>query len=264
MTKTFLRTLREYDSDAVLPLAERSPGVYEQELMIQGNSILATVFVDGSDPGATVHVEWWDATTGKALGESFILGDHGTLTSGEISRKTITRIHNKPTFRAVVAGGNVRFSIYVTVVSSFASDLDSSLQAEGEAVSVYGDKGIPIAAYEEESGVWKFLRVINGRLQVDVPDVLVTQLPITNMTAPTTIVVGTIPVEAKAEELRLLGRRSIVLCPNGKVWHGSTSGVTPSNGIPIFKNDRAVLDVGDTPLYLVAESDVTVRIVEVK
>lgn len=169
MAKPYLRTLNEYESDPVLPLAERAPGVYEQELLIRGNSILATVFVDGADPGATVKVQWWDATTGKDLGEEFILGEHDVLTSGGVSRKTITRIHDKPTLRATVEGGNATFSVYVTVVSAFASDLDSSLKLDGELVKLLRDKGVPLVTWDTSDNTWRFLVTNGGRLQLGSP-----------------------------------------------------------------------------------------------
>jgi hypothetical protein len=92
----------------------------------------------------------------------------------------VTRIHNKPNLRVTVTGGNARFSVYVTVVESFASDLDSALQYEGETVNIDNDKGMPIAAFEQTTSAWSFLRTNNGRLQIDVPGVLQTTQQLIN------------------------------------------------------------------------------------
>ncbi len=260
--KAFLRTLHEYESDSVLPLVSRSPGVYEQELLIRGNSLLATVFVDGADPGATVKVEWWDATTGKDLGEEFILGEHDVLTSGGVSRKTITRIHDKPTLRATVAGGNATFSVYVTVVSAFASDLDSALKLHDTAVQVSRDKGIPIAAWDTSDDNWKFLRTKNGRLQVDVQTVVSPQQPIQRVDTKV-ITVGTAHVELKLEETRMDGRRIIVFKPrDGDINYGFSLPITTSNSKELLKGQEVQIDIGDIPVYAFSESDVLVEVTE--
>lgn len=204
-----VRRLSEYESLTFLELETRGPGTYIEEASIEGNSILSTVFVSSADPGASVLVDYFDVTTGAAEGEEYLLDSHPVLTSGpQDSRITVTRTHNKPRMRAVVTGGNVRFSVYITVVSSFASDLDAALQLEGEAVDFAKDQGMPIAALEATTNEWVFLRTLNGRLQVDVPGVLqVTQQTINFRrynqtlalapTTPTTHIDYTVPVGKK-------------------------------------------------------------------
>jgi hypothetical protein len=163
--------LGEFSSKDLFPLATRAEGVYELETSIQGNSLLSTVFVASADPGAFVRVSYWDATTGANEGEVFALNEHPDLSSGS-HRLTVTRIHDKPRVKVEVIGGNVRFGVYITVVSSFATDLDAALQYEGDVIDVDRDKGIPITAYETTTDEWSFLRTNNGRLQIDVPGVL--------------------------------------------------------------------------------------------
>lgn len=260
----YLRRLGPFDSVDALRLESRAPGTYDVPFQIQGNSILSTLYIESADPGATVQVYYWDRTLGKEGIEEYQLAQHKPITLGH-DRLTVTRIHDKPNLRAIVSGGNVVFSVYATVVDSFASDMDSSLQSENEAVVLERDKGIPITALEETTGLWKFLRVINGRLQVDVPKILAVQSPLSVLTPIATLNVTGVAVEAKAEEERMADRRIVCVFPsNGKVWYGTTPDITPETGIPIFKNDRSSFEIGDAPLYLVSEGSVSVRVWEAK
>jgi len=169
------RRLAEYESIDLLPLDTRAAGVYELETLIEGNSVLSTVFISSADPGATVKVSYYDTTTGDQEGEIYPLNEHPLLSSGpDVSRITVTRIHNKPRMRAEVNGGSVRFSVYLTVVSSFASDLDAALHLNGELVELSRDKGLPIVTWDETANTWNFLKSTGGRIQVDVPDVIQT------------------------------------------------------------------------------------------
>jgi hypothetical protein len=76
--------------------------------------------------------------------------------------------------RAEVIGGSARFSVYLTVVSSFATDLDAALQYHGDGIVLDRDKGLPIVTWDTTTDQWIFQKSINGRLQVDVPNVIQT------------------------------------------------------------------------------------------
>lgn len=169
-----VRVLRIFQTDKPLPLQERAVGTYEIPLLIESNSILSSVYVQALDPGATVDARYVETTTGDRTGELVELDEHPLLAvAGVTSKLTVTRIHNKPRLVVNVAGGNATFGVYLTPVSSFASDLDAALHFEEEAVRLDRDKGIPITTYDETNGVWRFLRSNeNGRLEVDVPGVL--------------------------------------------------------------------------------------------
>jgi len=169
---SYLRRMKTFDTLAPFELDTRAPGTYSEQLLIEGNSLLSTLFVESCDPGASILVSYWDSTTGTEVGEEYHLIDHKILTEPGSDRITVTRIHNKPNIRVVVSGGNARFGIYITVVSSFASDLDAALQFENEEINILRDKGMPITAYETTTDEWSFLRTNNGRLQIDVPGVL--------------------------------------------------------------------------------------------
>jgi hypothetical protein len=137
---------------------------------IQGNSILSSVYIKSIDPGATLQVKYFDVTTGTvAGGERFDLEEHRTFTdadAGLTNRVTITRIHNKPHCEVIVSGGNVEFGIYITVVASFASDLDAALVLDGEAYRDEATKGIPLACYDEANDEMVLVRCDGNGLKV--------------------------------------------------------------------------------------------------
>jgi hypothetical protein len=179
-TKSFLRTIKEFQSIVLIELDTYTAGVTEIELSIEGNSILSTIFVSALTPGSSVLVEYYDAMTGQSEGEFYALASHPVILAPlTTNRLTVTRIHNRPIARVTVIG-TVRFSLYATVVSSFASDLDAALQFEGEYVNLARHKGMPIAAYETTTDEWSFLRTTSGRLQVDVPNVIQTTQQLIN------------------------------------------------------------------------------------
>lgn len=173
--------LNEFDSLALLRLEERGADTYRVPLRTRGNSILSTVFVKSMDPGASLVVSYWDTSTGASVGERYDLDAHGEIVStlldperGYSSKKTITRIHDKPVMDAVVTGGNVLFGVYGSLVSSFATDMDEALQNEAQPVDLIRHQGMPIVVMDEQTGQWRFLRSTGTRLQVDVPNVLQT------------------------------------------------------------------------------------------
>ena len=137
----------------------RPPGVYLQDTLIQGNSILSTLFIKAIDPGASILVEYLEDTTGALFNEELILADHGTLTAipTQPSKILVTRIHNKPICRVTITGGNVEFGVYATVVGTTANDIDNALHKEGDSVEFGTDKGIPIVGVDD-SNEWVFAR----------------------------------------------------------------------------------------------------------
>lgn len=160
-----LLRLSLYETRAIIPLDAYSPGVYEQPLHIEGNSILSSVYFK-SGPGS-VKVDYYDTTTGQDDGEEFALDSHDLISAPTTNRILVTRVHNKPVARITVTGGTATFGIYITVVASFASDLDSALVRDGQLADLVTDKSLVAGTYDALSGQFKFLRSINGRLLVD-------------------------------------------------------------------------------------------------
>jgi hypothetical protein len=169
MVQQITRRMGEFESKDIYKLETRAPGTYFVDTLIEGNSLLSTVFVSTIDPGASVTVKYVDYTMGEEEGEIFPLDEHVPITTAmTVNRITITRIHNKPRIFVEVVGGNARFSVYITVVSSFASDLDSALVYENDLVNFARNKGIPIGVIDDATDTWKLLRSFNGALNVNV------------------------------------------------------------------------------------------------
>lgn len=79
-----------------------------------------------------------------------------------------------------------------------------------------------------------------------------------------TLSVGTSALEIKVGGSRLANRRFIQIYNDSSntVYLGSSS-VTVANGLPIVKNQTAAIQIGDIPIYLIANSSGnTVRIIE--
>ncbi len=153
-----------------MPLPKNSlsydAGIYEIDTLIEGNSILSTVFISAMAPASSLLVEYYDAQTGELEGEYYFLTAHPLLTIPQITnRKTVTRIHNRPKCKITIVG-QVRFSVYITVIQSSASDLDASLHFEGDTVLLDRDKGLPISLFDPIQNTWVFPRSIDGRLLV--------------------------------------------------------------------------------------------------
>ncbi len=154
-----------YETRAVIPLATYPAGVFEQPLHIEGNSILSSVFYQAG-PGS-VKVDYYDTTTGQDVGEIFNLDSHNLVSAPGTDRILVTRVHNKPIAKVTITGGPVTFGLYITVVASFASDLDSALVNDGQTANLLSDKALVAGTYDAVSGQFKFLRSLNGRLLVD-------------------------------------------------------------------------------------------------
>jgi hypothetical protein len=161
--------LNEFQTQILLKLETRAPGVISRELLIEGNSLLSSVYIAAADPGASVEVKYFDYTTGAITAERYDLTSHRVLTDadvGDTNRVTVSRIHNKPVVEATVLGGNVTFGVYATVVSSFVTDLDQALQLDGATADVLVDKGMPFMCYDEDKNQFFFVRCVDGTIPV--------------------------------------------------------------------------------------------------
>lgn len=155
-----------YQSKAIVPLRTFSPGVYTQRMTSQGNSLLSTLFVESADFGATIDIEYFDSGVGGDVGEHVTLGSHIQPAAPGSDRILVTRLHDKPTVKITVAGGNIRAGIYLSVVSSFASDLDSALKTDATTAMLEDDKGMPIMLLDPVANKFFFVRGEGGSLPV--------------------------------------------------------------------------------------------------
>lgn len=193
--------LNDGQTQILLKNESRPAGVYRQEMLIEGNSLLSSLFIESGDPGATVEVKYYDTTTGVYPTERFDLNSHPVFlgTSGpRTDRRLISRIHNKPVYEVTVVGGNVTFGLYGTVVSTTATDLDNALQLDGEIADLSLDKGMPIICYDEVQNKFFFLRGRNGIIPVAFgEDGIPVRLNVYDVTTPSVIqdlIVDTIPL----------------------------------------------------------------------
>jgi hypothetical protein len=162
-------SLNEFQSSPYFLLQELGPGTYEQVSEIRGNSILSSIFVESIDTGATLQVNYYDTTTGAAVGERFDIGSHDLVddtAEGKTFRALFGRIHRRVVAEVIITGGNVKFSLYATAVTSTASDIDSALIRDGEDYTDPEDKAIPVAYLDEETGQLFFVRGENGAIKV--------------------------------------------------------------------------------------------------
>lgn len=160
-----------YQTKAIVPVQTLAPGVYTQRMLTQGNSLLSTVFVESLDGGASVATRYYDFTLGGDIGEQVDLAEHVTITTALTSdRITVPRMHDKPIVELTVTGGNVRVGIYVTVVASFATDLDAALKLDQQVADLFKDKGMPMMLYDENVGQFFFLRGEGGAIPITISE----------------------------------------------------------------------------------------------
>ena len=152
----------------LLPLEDRAAGTFTRFLLIEGNSLLSTVFIESLDVGATVKVNYFEDTTGRFASERKDLPSHPlqSVANTDPSKITVTPFHNSPILEVIVAGGDARFSVHATVVSSFATDLDNNLHLDAEDADLTEDKGLPAMCYDETLDKFFFLRCDNGTLPI--------------------------------------------------------------------------------------------------
>lgn len=152
--------LGEFETKSLLDLEVRPAGTYYVKMMVRCNSLLSSVYIKSGT--GTVKANYFDTTTGDELSpERFDLTSHDLLTApadnGETHRILVTKIHNKPILELIVTG-TVEFGVYVTAVSTSASDIDSALIRDGDTFVQETNKAIPIACYNEDTGLMEFIR----------------------------------------------------------------------------------------------------------
>jgi hypothetical protein len=107
-----------FSSDAWLKKESRSAGTYEKTGEMRSAAFLSTLYVQQIDPGTTIKINFYDATTSASDGERYDLKGHALASSVGHSRILVTRTHNRVTCEAIVTGGSALFSVYVTGLES--------------------------------------------------------------------------------------------------------------------------------------------------
>ena len=176
----------------LLPLEDRTAGTTIRFLLIEGNSLLSTVFVESIDAGTTVKVNYYEDTTGRLASERKDLPSHvlQSVASTDPNKITVTPFHNSPILEAiVVGGGTARFSVHATVVNSFATDLDAALHLDADPADLLEDKGLPIQCYDETNDAFYFLRCDEGAISISGN---VTLPPVTEVVTGTSLIADTV------------------------------------------------------------------------
>jgi hypothetical protein len=164
--------LNQFQTSIAIPLESYVSDTYERRLTLSGNSLLSTVYVTAMDPGATLQVNYWEYTTGELTGERRDIAEHPLISAGDFSTitphiKIVAPFHREPQLEAIVTGGNVEFSVYLTCLTSFASAQDNSLILDGDTFDPLNDLAQPIACLDEDTNTLNFLRCKNGVIPSD-------------------------------------------------------------------------------------------------
>lgn len=136
-----LNRLGLYQPKDIVPIGVRTAADQSfQDFQLEGDAILALVYVHAIDPGTTLQVHYYDSGAGTRLGEKNLIASHPVLSSGpQTSRMVVSRITNKVRVEWVITGGGaVHFGLYAYVVSS-GSSLDAAL------VEVNGDIAVRVS-----------------------------------------------------------------------------------------------------------------------
>lgn len=149
--------LRESESTTLLSLGVYAPETYELLIQPNGNSLLSSLLVLELDPGASVTVNYWQTTSGNETEERTDLTGHDTVTatSTAANQVLVTRIHNKVYAEIIVVGGNAKFGLYGSVVSSFATDLEAALKKDEQPAELATDRGLPIVVLNTTTGEYE-------------------------------------------------------------------------------------------------------------
>ena len=166
------KNLDEFQTTSVLTLDTRPAGFNDTiRMLIEGNSLLSSVFVKATTGSPTLDVNYYETTSGSELNERRNITDaHPIITAASTSpdQRLLTPFHNKVFCEIIIGGtGTMEFGIYVTVVSSFASLLDRALKNHLEGVDLVLDQGMPFALQDPVDGLWYLAKGDKGCLTVN-------------------------------------------------------------------------------------------------
>jgi hypothetical protein len=117
---TPLFKLRLNETVAIAELARRGPGMYYQPLWAEGNAIVSTLLVDEIDAGATITVTFEDVGMSESPYDVTQLGAHEEMaTAPKASKISVTRFHNRPRIKTVIAGGSVTYGQWLTLKDEY-------------------------------------------------------------------------------------------------------------------------------------------------
>lgn len=147
-------SLNEFHTQCALKAESRGPGTYEVKTSLRSYAMLSTLFVSAVDAGATIKVNYYEQTTGSALGERFDLRGHDlvddTATFPYSDKICIPKLHSSLIMEVIITGGNVTFGVLQS--STDASLLDAVLDETG-AIPVDTSPGTPFHTEDAATSV---------------------------------------------------------------------------------------------------------------
>jgi hypothetical protein len=160
--------LKTSQTSRILEYQTWAPGTYTIPIQPNGNSILSSVLVTDVGAAGTVKVNYYQTTAAnEQIERSELVGHPLISTAINSARQTlVTKIHSKIFAEVIISGNDVECGLIVTVISSFASDLDSALKFDQQVFNDLGDKGIPIVGLDDTTGLFNMIRTRNGLLGV--------------------------------------------------------------------------------------------------
>lgn len=166
------KNLDQFQTTHILLLEDRPAGFTQTiPMLIQGNSLLSSVFVKSVTGTATVDVNYFETTSGLIPDERHDLKDaHPIISVASTSpdQRLLSPFHNRIFCEIIVGGaGSIEFGIYVSVVSSFASLLDAALKNHLEAVDLVIDQGMPFVLRDPDDGLWYLAKGSKGCMTID-------------------------------------------------------------------------------------------------
>jgi hypothetical protein len=152
--------LKTSQTSRILEYQTWAPGTYTIPIQPNGNSLLSSVLVTDVGAAGTVKVNYFQTTAANEQIERTNLTGHPLISTASTSaRQTlVTKIHSKIFAEIIISGNDVVVGLLVTIVSSFASDLDAALKLDQQDVDLGVDRGMPLAVYDVTNEKWVFLR----------------------------------------------------------------------------------------------------------
>lgn len=152
--------LKTSQTSRILEYQYWAPGTYTIPIQPNGNSLLSSVLVTDVGAAGTVKVNYYQTTAANEQIERTNLTGHALISTASTSARQnlVTKIHSKIFAEIVVSGNAVEVGLLVTVVSSFASDLDAALKLDQQDTDLAVDRGMPLAVYDVTNQKWVFLR----------------------------------------------------------------------------------------------------------
>lgn len=102
-----------YQTNTIMPIANRAPGVTVLPVYAECDTIVMTVFVASIDPGTVVKVDITEAIVGAEDGEAYSLGGTGDISETGSRRYSVRGFLCNPLFTVTHTGGFARFGVVI-------------------------------------------------------------------------------------------------------------------------------------------------------